>query len=337
MDWRQKRSCSGVLYLLETARESDIATEHCLRGTAIDLAQLAISDETIEAWQELAVIRNLIERMERPGLGFATGRKYHLTTLGLLGFTMMASDTLASALAALDRFQSLALALCPVRTTADPRGLWVTFDESVIPRDASSFVVERGIGAVVNVVCELMQRTVTPLAAEVRFDRPAGSLTGYPAFARHTFFSGERSGVLFATADLQCALPQANHSARFQGEALCAQLIDEMDLAPSNQPLAQRVQRILLEHASSMLTAKQVADLLAVSDRTLHRHLAQEQTSFSALNDRVRMRLAKRLLSDSKMDLQGVAEAIGYAEAASFCRAFQRWTGESPGRWKRSS
>lgn len=337
MDWRQKRSCSGVRYLLETAKENSLAIEHCLLGSAIDAAQLARSDTTIEAWQELAVIRNLLQRIGRPGLGLVTGRQYHLTSLGLLGFTMLASETLLSALAALDRFQSLALTICPVRTMPDPRGLWVTFDDSVLPRDASCFVVERGLSGVLQIAAELMQREVVPLAIQMRFDCPPGDVAGYLALSCPVSFRSDKNAVLFATADLGCLLPQANHAARHQGEILCGRLIEEAQLAPDALPATRRVQRILLEHAASLLSAKAVARLLGMSDRTLHRRLADEGQSFRRLNDQVKMRLAQRLLSESRMDLQQVAQCIGYADAASFCRAFQRWTGLTPGRWKRSA
>ncbi|AQY65662.1 AraC family transcriptional regulator [Pseudomonas veronii] len=336
MDWRQKRSYSGVRYLLETARENELPIEHCLLGSAIEVAELARSDGTIEAWQELAVIRNLTQRIGRPGLGFVAGRQYHLTSLGLLGFTMLASETLLSALVALDRFQSLALTICPVKTTPDPRGLWVIFDDLVLPRDASCFVVERGLSAVIHITCELMQREVVPLSIQVRYDRPGGRLSGYQGLPVPVTFSSDHNGVLFTHADLKCVLPQANHAARFQGEVLCGRLIDQAELTPENLPTTRRVQMVLIEHAASLLTGKEVARLLGVSERTLHRRLVDEGQSFRLLNDQVKMRIAKRLLSESKMDLQHTAESIGYADAASFCRAFQRWTGKTPGRWKRS-
>lgn len=337
MDWRQKRSCSGVRNLLETAKEEGLAIEHCLLGSAIDAAQLAASDSTIEAWQELAVIRNLIQRIGRPSLGFATGRYYHLTSLGLLGFTMLASENLLSALTTLDRFQALALTICPVSTLPDPRGLWVTFDDSVLPRDASCFVVERGLSGILHIAAELMQREVIPLAIQMCFECPPGDIASYVKLPFPVSFDCDKNGVLFANADLECLLPQANHSARHQGEILCGRLIEETQLAPDTLPVTRRVQRILLEHAASLLNAKAVARLLGLSERSLHRHLAEEGQRFRPLNDQIKSRLAQQLLRESKMDLQQVAQCIGYAEAASFCRAFLRWTGQTPGSWKRSA
>ncbi len=331
MDWRQKRSCLGVCHLLETAREHDLDVEQCLLGSAIEAAHLAQSDCSIEAWQELAVIRNLIQRIGRPGLGFAAGRHYHLTSLGLLGFTMLASDNLRAALATFDRFQALSLAICPVRTVADPRGLWVTFDDTVLPRDASGFVIERGLAAVTQVVSELMQRQVIPLEIHMRHhDLPGDDLAalGIQKLGR------DSDGVLFAHADLDCPLPQANQVARHQGEAFCGRLVEEAQLSLAASPTSRRVQRIVQDSAAARMTSAQVAGRLGMSERSLLRRLAAEGNSFKQLNDQIRIRLAKRLLSESTLNQQQIATRLGYADAASFCRAFQRWTGQTPGRWK---
>lgn len=337
MDWRQKRSCLGVRHLLETARENGLAVEQCLLGSAIDTTHLELSNSSIEAWQELAVIRNLIQRIGRPGLGFATGRRYHLTSLGLLGFTMLASENLHGALATLDRFQTLSLAICPVRTLPDARGLWVTFDDSVLPRDASSFVIERGLAAVVHVVSELMQRQVTPVEIQVRYRCPSDEQIDYPEATDALRFDCEKNGVLFANADLICPLPQANQVARHQGEALCGRQVEEAELSPAQSPTTRKVQRILQDNAAALMTSVQVANLLGISERTLVRRLADEEQSFKRLNDQVKARLAKRLLSESTMNLQDIAIRLGYSDSASFCRAFQRWTGQTPGHWKRST
>lgn len=335
MDWRQKRSCLGVRHLLDTARENGLAAEPCLLGSAIDATHLEQSNCSIEAWQELAVIRNLIQRINRPGLGFATGQRYHLTSLGLLGFTMLASDNLHAALTTLDRFQTLSLAICPVRTLQDARGLWVTFDDTVLPRDASAFVIERGLAAVIQVVSELMQRQVIPVEIQVRHQCPPVWIDCPEPLDRFSF-SCNKNGVLFANADLICTLPQANHVARHQGEISCGRLVEEAELSPAASPTTRRVQRILQDNATSLMTSDQVAALLGMSERTLIRRLADEEQRFKNLNDQVKTRLSKRLLSESTMNLQEIAARLGYADSASFCRAFQRWTGQTPGRWKRS-
>ncbi|MDN6872220.1 AraC family transcriptional regulator, partial [Pseudomonas citronellolis] len=151
------------------------------------------------------------------------------------------------------------------------------------------------------------------------------------------FGGAPRNALLFARADLEASLPQANPDSRSSGEQLCEKLCEELALPLAATPTARAVQRLLVRDAASLPGCREVAQRLGLSERTLQRRLAAEGQRFQPLSDGIRLRLAERLLLESRMDLNGVAQCLGYAEAASFCRAFQRWTGTTPGRWKRQA
>ncbi|WP_275629229.1 AraC family transcriptional regulator [Pseudomonas sp. 273] len=337
MDWRQTRDITGVRHLLDCARSEGLAAEACLVGSAIEPRELAGRHAQIQAWQELAVIRNLLQQGARPGLGFAAGRHYHLTSLGLLGFTMLACRSLREAFETFGRYQGLALTLCPVSSEAEPRGHWMIFDDQVLPPDARAFVVERGIAGCLQLAGELLQRPVQPLALELRAEAPADPDAYACAWPYPVRFGATRNALLFARADLEASLPQANPDSRSSGEQLCEKLCEELALPLAATPTARAVQRLLVRDAASLPGCREVAQRLGLSERTLQRRLAAEGQRFQPLSDAIRLRLAERLLLESRMDLNGVAQCLGYAEAASFCRAFQRWTGTTPGRWKRQA
>lgn len=50
--------------------------------------------------------------------------------------------------------------------------------------------------------------------------------------------------------------------------------------------------------------------------------------------DQVRLERARELLTHTGMNLSQIADALGYADAANFTRAFKRWTGHSPSRYR---
>ena len=335
MDWRQNRPLTGVLYLLETAQAEGVDAATCLIGSAIANAALQQRNAQIEAWQELAVIRNVIEHAGRPGLGFVAGQRYHLTSLGLLGFTMLASRTLGEAFATFSRFQLLALTLCPARIEVERRGTWLLFDASVLPQDARAFVIERGLAGCLGVACELLQRPIEPLAVEMTSSAPADLVALQRDFPYPVQFDGTRNGILFSHAELQFSLPQAHISAHSEGEQLCERLCLEISHSLVKAPTARLVQQVLIRDSASLLSGREVAQRLGLSERTLHRRLAGEGHGFQQLNEQIKQRLAERLLSDSRLDLNSIAQRLGYAEAASFSRAFSRWTGYAPGQWKR--
>jgi AraC-like DNA-binding protein len=81
--------------------------------------------------------------------------------------------------------------------------------------------------------------------------------------------------------------------------------------------------------------AEQIAKRLAMSPRSLQRHLAASGLSFQTLCDEVRHRSALELLRESATPIQEVAFVLGYQDVPSFYRAFKRWTGKTPAEVRR--
>lgn len=84
-------------------------------------------------------------------------------------------------------------------------------------------------------------------------------------------------------------------------------------------------------------SAERIAERLHMSARTLARRLDGEGTSFSKLLDELRRELAIGHLRDRDISVSEVAFLLGFGDANAFSRAFKRWTGEPPSRFKRSA
>ncbi|WP_419997089.1 AraC family transcriptional regulator [Streptomyces boninensis] len=79
---------------------------------------------------------------------------------------------------------------------------------------------------------------------------------------------------------------------------------------------------------------REVAGRLAVSPATLRRRLEAEGTSFTGLKDAVRRDAAITSLAQGQEPIAELAARLGFAEDASFHRAFRRWTGTTPGAYR---
>ena len=80
----------------------------------------------------------------------------------------------------------------------------------------------------------------------------------------------------------------------------------------------------------------QAAKVFSMSRRTLSRRLRADGTTYEALLAEVRHEVACQLLCHTDMLARDVAEMLGYADAAAFTRAFCRWSGTTPARWRAS-
>lgn len=83
-------------------------------------------------------------------------------------------------------------------------------------------------------------------------------------------------------------------------------------------------------------TPDDAAALLHLSARTLQRRLEADGTSFTAVVDATREAVARELLADASLPLGEISYRVGFADAATFSRAFKRWTGTAPGRFRRA-
>jgi AraC-like DNA-binding protein len=121
-------------------------------------------------------------------------------------------------------------------------------------------------------------------------------------------------------------------------EATCQKLLGP---APKARDLVREVRHLIIERlptGSASLDA--IAEQLGMSSKTLERRLAEQGQNFSALLDRTRFNAVTRYLQDTDMDLTQVAYLAGYTGPPTLVRAFKRWTGKTPAKfreWSRSA
>jgi len=104
----------------------------------------------------------------------------------------------------------------------------------------------------------------------------------------------------------------------------------------SDKSLATRVHKLIQKNMENgMPDLKRVAEWLSMSNRTVRRKLKEEGTSFQALKDLVRRDVAIDHLVQHALPVGTVAERLGYSEPGVFVRAFKKWTGTTPGTYRK--
>jgi AraC-like DNA-binding protein len=146
----------------------------------------------------------------------------------------------------------------------------------------------------------------------LRFDRPAHRL-------------------VFDAKVLELPLTMADPAALRLASDQC-----EMELSALGYDgdLVTRVRGLVQRDTEGFRSVEEVASALSLSSRTLKRKLATQGTTFSSLLEEERKLRSLRLL-DAGVPLQTIADRAGYSDVANFTRAFRRWTGATPGAYRR--
>jgi AraC-like DNA-binding protein len=175
--------------------------------------------------------------------------------------------------------------------------------------------------------------------------------TGVPIAPTRVWFAHARPRALaplhrfFATLDLEFGAVDSGFT--LPADALERRLITgdprllatatdlaELELreAPRSHELAPRVAAVVTARPAATIDA--IAAALKMSARTLQRRLEAEGTTLTELVDTQREAIARRLIDDPELALAEIADRVGFADLATFTRAFKRWTGEPPGRFR---
>ncbi|RQR55818.1 AraC family transcriptional regulator [Burkholderia sp. Bp9140] len=110
-----------------------------------------------------------------------------------------------------------------------------------------------------------------------------------------------------------------------------------IDAAPAVVSWAQQVRGFLdaaLAREQALPALAEVATWLGVSEATLRRRLTAEGSGYHVLRERCLADVARRCLRESDWPVARIAAHLGFGGEEAFRRAFVRWTGIAPSRFR---
>ncbi|GAS87991.1 AraC family transcriptional regulator [Mycolicibacterium brisbanense] len=332
--WDFPRSAVASLQLLETAESHGVDAATVLAGTGLTATQLADPSIEIQAAQELTIARNLLRHVDDPtGLGLETGLRASLANTGILGYAFLTSPTIRDAITLGVRFAALSSTFLDVSMHESAEGLVLELDTSQIPSDVRVFLVQRDLTAIAHIAPLLLGANIP--GARLRFATGEIAIPLELLEATGLEFTVDESSPGTALTIPNELLDQPMPAADSDTAAMCiAQCEELLDRRRHRGGFSAQLRTRLLDDPAQMPSMAAIAREFAVTERTLHRRLAAENTSFRALVDEVRETLAVELLG-AGLGVEEVASRLGYSETAAFTHAFVRWRGHPPSRLNR--
>lgn len=264
---------------------------------------------------------------ECPHFGLLVGQVWTLEHLGLVGQLMKHSPTVGDALRTLAVYHRLNSEGGTVYLVEDADVATLGYAVHQPWVDGIEHIYDAVLACACNQIRELLGPHWNPLRvvcgrATPRDDRPYRDV-----FRTRLQFDGNHSTMHLPKHLLTQPIPGANRTIRHQLEQQVAAATDTDLLVRLHRAL-----RLLLLSGSG--SGDHVAQQLWMHRRTLHRRLTAHGTTFQQVLDDVRWDLARQLLGNPNISLTEVALTTGYADASTFVRAFRRWSGTTPIKWR---
>jgi AraC-like DNA-binding protein len=301
-----------------------------LKEAGVDPAVFESAENWISHEARGRLVARCVARTGCRHFGLLLGQRAGLRSFGLLGLLVKYSPDVGTALRSLVRYFHLHNRSGAVELSVEGDRATFSYGADRPPVQAGEQIGDGAVAVMLNILRELCGADWLPLEACFAHRRPDDVAPFYRFFRAPLRFDAERYALVFSAAWIDRAVPHDDAELR----RLLQRQIDALEARHASD-FPARVRSVL---RTALLTddagAARVAALLSMHSRTLRRRLVAGGTTFRALVDEVRFEIARQLLEDSSLHVGGIADTLGYSDASAFTRAFRRWSGTTPARWR---
>ncbi len=303
-----------------------------LEAAQIAPAQLASSESRVTAlqmeWMSAAAMRELNDE----ALGWFS-RRLPWGSYGMLVRASLSAPNLAVALQRWGRHHGLLTDDIAVTLHTQDGLAHLTLTEHRDLGELREFCVVSVLRNALGVACWLTDSRIPLVRTTLRFAPPQHADSYRVLFDGPTTFNAPVHSLQFDAGYLH--LPIRRDEAALQRMLQRALLLTVRPYR-RDRLLVEKVRQVLADEPGHSRNAKDLAERLNLSTRTLHRQLKEEGASLQQLKDSVRRDKAVDLLLRTQRPIKQVADEAGFRSEKSFIRAFKAWTGQTPDVLRRS-
>ena len=264
--------------------------------------------------------------------GLRPGQLTEFADLGVLGYVMLHSSTIADALSAYRRYNRILCSAFDLDWTVEGDDMSLRLFGQGGSRMGRHCVEDMAV-SLYRLIGKLASRSI-PLRG-VRFAHAAPADIGpyEEAFGTIPRFGSDVNALILGKEALE--LPVLYSDAKLLGvfEAIARETLDR--LAPPSDGVSNQVMRWLKRSFPTHFpTVAETAEALGISPRTLQLKLKAENTSYQQLTNRFRKDLAIGYLQSDRLSVGDIAYALHFSEPSAFHSAFKKWTGRTPGQYR---
>lgn len=298
----------------ELARACGLDPHQLLRQVGLHIGVLDSDDLRVPAVSVLRLLEIAADLSGETAFGLRLAETRRLSTLGPLGLLARDEPTLRSALETMIRFGRMHNEALVI--DMDESGPLAVIHISLLSKEAGRQSVELAVGATHRFLKVFLGKDWRARAVCFMHAAPADTTMHRKLFGTSLRFGQEFNGLVLTCTDLETPIALADP---VLGQ-LYRQLLPQQPPGGTGQTMYEVQQLLLALLPSGRARLGQIAALMNMDRKTIHRHLGAEKTTFGDLLEQTRMLLLQRYLQQGSHTLTEIGTLLGFRSLSAFSR-----------------
>lgn len=341
IDYTQKSVSAHLFdFLFRYGEAHQIRRAAVCRAAGIRLSDTENPDARLPATAFAGAWKTIAGTLADPWFGLNLGRSLEHFPFSHITFGVMRnSQTLFSALENLIRYHNLLSDVATPEIRREKAFVTLILESDIPEMNQDIQYTWFVFVMILSLVRYLGGNDLCPV--ETRFSQAPPKDAGKPLtefFRSPVRFRAATGELVFRKADLESGIRLADSGMLPHYEMAADKRLRRQD---QDQTWRQRVESAILAGQDTErikldgTTLDRICGRMGVGRRKLQARLKAEGTSFREIHGAIRTEKAKALLRDREIPIVEIAFALGFSEQSAFHHAFRKWTGSTPGEYRK--
>lgn len=323
-----------VQSLLDAAEKANLKADALLSAIGLDWSILEDNDARISHEKLCALWQEITRTSGEETIGLRLAQLASPAPCDVIGYAIDSCRNIGEALSRIGHYSRLIHdgEKWTWETNGKVLKIGVTVPGVHIPTPEANFQ-----WIMANIVLQCRRLTgldCVPLKVGFQYKQPEDVSPYRRLFRAPLEFEQPVNEIIFDARLLDQPFPSANPGLFAVLDRYIMELLAKL---PQKESLVDSVRReISVGLRSGNPGLEAIAFRLGIASRTLQRKLKEAGTSHQELLDEMRHELSIHYLQERQMAVCEVAFLLGFSETSAFHRAFKRWTGSTPGEFRRT-
>jgi AraC-like DNA-binding protein len=331
---RPRISVAATTGLLEAISAAGANPDQILHMFGLERSAFTNSEGFIASSMFARILEEAARATADECFGLHFGEHYNPKNIGPLAYVVLNSPTLAAAIENAERYLHLHNEAANLSFSLEGEQAYLRFLLADLTIESTRQHNEYSMAVALNTLRIMAGSNWAAQEVQFAHKAPAHTSEHLRVFGAPVLFGCATNALVMDRGFVERQVPAADQRLYRIIKQQVERILNEM---PREDGLLASVRRAIAElmrDGDPKLT--RVAKKIAMSPRTLQRRLRQYGIDFKKLMDDTRRRFAINYLRDRKHTLTEIAFLLGYSEVSAFNRAFKRWTGSTPLKYRQN-